>query len=56
MNEGQLGITEEVHATLVDCTPKSEVVIIDRQVLLELIARAESGDRTAFVELEALVR
>lgn len=56
MNEGQLGIAEELSAAMVEVAPKDDVVTVDRQVLLELIARAESGDRTAFVELEALVR
>lgn len=53
MNEGQLGIAEELSAAMVD---SRDLVQIDRQVLLELIARLESGDRTALTELEALVR
>jgi hypothetical protein len=52
MDEGQLGIGEELHVELVD----TDTITINRTVLLELIARAESGDRTAFRDLEALVR
>lgn len=52
MDEGQLGIGEELHAELVD----TDTVMVSRVALLELIARAESGDTTAFRDLEALVR
>lgn len=52
MEEGQIGISEELFVELVDC----DIITITRLRLLELIVRLKNGDVTALSDLEALVK